>query len=89
MRAKIYDTIDEFDAKETEICTNLGIPTPDGGTLRYAEPQIIDNPASNNFGKFPFPVKFQGSWNTGSYFNESETVPWDPNWFLSSIIPPE
>lgn len=88
MMAKLYDTAEEFDAKETEICAELGIPTADGKTIRYAERKVIDNPASTAVGKFPFPVMFSKTWNSGPYFNGSELIPWDVDWFLSSIIPP-
>ena len=89
MQAKIYDAQADWNAKEVEIMSELGIPTPDGQTLRYAEIQEIDNPDSGDFGKYPFPVLYHGTWKTNEYFDEGELVDWDPNWFLSSIIPPE
>ena len=85
MKAKLYGTQTDWEAKEVEINSELGIPTPDGQTLRYAEIKEIDNPDSGDFGKYPFPVIYNGAWKTNEYFDESELVDWDSDWFYSSI----
>ena len=87
MKYKLYSTEGEWNAKEAEIMSNLGIPTPDGQTLRYAEIEVVNNPESSDFEKYLFPVLYQGRWETNEYFDDSELVDGDPNWFLSP--PPE
>lgn len=75
---KLYDTEDEWNAKNAEIEAALGIP--DGNTLNYAQVEIVKNSESSDYGKFIMPVLYAGSWVSSSYFNANELVDWQLDW---------
>jgi len=62
--------------------THLEIP--DGTTVRYAMKRTVENPDSDDFGKFIMPVCYVGKWACGDQFS-SGVVDWQNDW----DIPPE
>ena len=67
---------------ESDIKSKLGIPDSKG-TLKYADERVIDNPEHADHGKILFPVLTSGDWKTSHYFEASELVDFDSNWFAT------
>ena len=76
---KLYNTPEEFDAKEAEMKTLLSIPD-NAGTTNYAERVMIDNSDHADYGLFPFPVVTEGKWKCDQHFSASELVDHDASW---------
>jgi hypothetical protein len=74
---KLYATENGWDAKHEALMTFLGIP--DGTTVRYAEKETVQNPASDDYGKFIMPVIYGGKWSCGDQFS-SGVVDWQDDW---------
>ena len=83
---KLYNTPEEFDAKEAEMKTLLSIPD-NAGTVDYAERVMIDNSDHANYGMFPFPVVTEGKWKCDQHFSASELVDFDPDWIKHEELP--
>lgn len=82
MKYKLFNTPEEFDAKEAEMMTVFGIP--DGkGTVGFngrSAGHMIDNPEHADYGLFAFGVKTEGTYKADQYFDASELVDFDPDW---------
>ncbi len=76
---KLFNTPEEFDAKEAEMKTLLAIPD-NAGTSKYAESVMIENPDHADYGMFVFPVVTSGKWKCDQHFNASELVDHDSSW---------
>ena len=76
---KLYNTPEEFDAKEAELKALLSIPD-NKGTSAYAERIMVQNPDHADYGMFPLPVVSHGKWKADHHFDSSELVDFDPNW---------
>jgi hypothetical protein len=76
---KLYNTPEEFDAKEAEMKTLLAIPD-NAGTSKYAESVMIDNPDHADYGMFLFPVISEGKWKCDQHFSASDLVDHDSSW---------
>ena len=76
---KLYNTPEEFDAKEAEMKTLLAIPD-NAGTSKYAESVMIDNPDHADYGMFVFPVVSEGKWKCDQHFSSDELVDHDSSW---------
>ena len=76
---KLFNTPEEFDAKEAEMKTLLAIPD-NAGTSKYAESVMIDNPDHADYGLFIFPVLTEGKWKCDDQFETSELVDHDSSW---------
>lgn len=76
---KLFNTPEEFDAKEAEMKSLLSIPD-NAGTTDYAERVMIENPDHPDYGMFPFPVVMSGTWKCDQHFDASELVDLDSNW---------
>jgi len=76
---KLFNTPEEFDAKETEMKSLLSIPD-NAGTTAYAEKVMIENPEHADYGMFPFPVVTEGKWKCDQHFDASELVDHDSDW---------
>ena len=79
---KLFNTPEEFSAKELEVKSLLSIPDS-AGTIRYAESRMIDNPEHADYGLFIFPVLTEGKWKCDQHFEASELVDHDSNWFVT------
>ncbi len=73
---KLYSTESEWDDKNTSICAHLGIPSPQAE--RYADKATVQNPESDDFGKFIMPVITSGPFKCDDQF--SDPVDWDNSW---------
>ena len=79
MKYALYATASDWDAKNSELETELGIP--DGkGTLQYAEISEVENSENSDFGKFILPVLTRGQWKCDDQFSASDLVDFDPDW---------
>jgi hypothetical protein len=76
---KLYNTPEEFDAKEAELKSLLSIPD-NAGTVAYAESAMIDNPDHADYGMFIFPVITEGKWKCDQHFSADEIVDYDSSW---------
>ena len=76
---KLFNTPEEFDAKEAELKVLLSIPD-NKGTIKYAESVMIDNPDHADYGMFIFPVITEGKWKCDQHFNATELVDHDSSW---------
>ena len=76
---KLFNTPEEFDAKEAEMRSLLSIPD-NAGTVAYAERVMIDNPEHADYGMFPLPVVTEGKWKCDQHFDASELVDYDSSW---------
>ncbi len=76
---KLFNTPEEFDAKEAEMKTLLAIPD-NAGTSKYAESVMIDNPDHADYGMFLFPVISEGKWKCDQHFSASDLVDHDSSW---------
>ena len=74
---KLYETEAEWNAKNTEIEAALGNNIP------YAFISTVQNPESDDHGKFIMPVLILGSDITTSFFDMSETTPWGDEWDMT------
>lgn len=82
---KLLNTSEEFASLQSDMETNLGLP--DGkGSEKYGSEVVIDNPEHADHGKILFPVLMSGDWKTSQYFDASELVDFDSNWFLTQDI---
>lgn len=79
IKYKLYNTPEEFDAKEAEMRTLLSIPDSEG-TTAYAEKVMIENPDHKDYGLFPFPVVTEGKWKCDQHFDVSELIDHDSDW---------
>ena len=79
---KLYATESGWDNKHVSLMEHLGIP--DGKTVRYALKTKVENPDSDDFGKFIMPVLTSGKWKCDDQFS-SGVVDWQNDW----TIPPE
>ena len=76
---KLFNTPEEFDAKEAEIKSLLSIPD-NAGTAAYAERVMVENSEHADYGMFPFPVITEGKWKCDQHFDASELVDHDSSW---------
>lgn len=85
MKYKLFNTPEEFNAKEVEMMTAFGIP--DGkGTVGFngsSEGHMINNPEHADYGLFAFGVKTEGAFKADQHFDASELVDFDSNWFVT------
>ena len=82
MKYKLFNTPEEFDAKEADMKTAFGIP--DGkGTVGFngsSSSHMINNPDHSDYGMFYFGVKTEGAFKADQHFNASELVDHDSSW---------
>jgi hypothetical protein len=74
---KLYATESGWDTKHDSLMTHLGIPS--GGTTSYAAKETVQNPESDDYGKFIMPVMFGGKWACNDQFS-SGVVDWQDDW---------
>lgn len=83
---KLLNTPEEFTALQSDMETKLGLP--DGkGSKKYGSETFIDNSEHADYGKILFPVLMSGDWQTSQYFDASELVDFDSNWFATPEEP--
>lgn len=82
MKYKLFNTPEEFNAKEAEMMTAFGIPDGkgtvgfNGSSLNY----MIDNPDHSDYGRFYFGVKTEGPFKADQHFEDNELVDYDSSW---------
>ncbi len=86
MKYALYATSSDWNAKNSAIETELGIPNGQG-TDRYAEISEVENSENADYGKFIMPVFTSGTWKCDDQFNPSQLVDFDPTW--NPLSPPE
>ena len=79
---KLYNTPEDFDAKEAELKALLSIPD-DKGTVSYAEKLMVNNPEHPDYGLFIFPVLTEGKWKCDQHFSLIELVDYNESWFVT------
>ena len=74
---KLYATENGWDNKNAELCSHLGIPSP--GAKAYAQKETVENPESDDFGKFIMPVIMGGPFKCDDQFSSGVTD-WKDDW---------
>lgn len=80
MKAKIFVTSALAQASIEEVEVELGIPNNEATT--YSKVVEINNPDSEYDGKFTFPVLTAGRWKCDQFFDPSDLIEWDSEWFV-------
>ena len=74
---KLYATESGWDNKNTELCSHLDLPGP--GAAAYAQKETVENPESDDFGKFIMPVIMTGPFKCDAQFSSGVTD-WKDDW---------
>lgn len=84
MKYKLTETSTEYNAKNKEVESLLGIPS--GSTSSYAiELLQVNNSSHSDYGKYLFPVVENGAWKCDQHFEASELKEYDSDWFLPIV----
>ena len=87
MKFRLYSAEADWNTRDTELKTYLGIP--DGaGTDHYAIRIEVNNPENDDYEKSIMPVITEGKWKCENQFDASELVDADPTWLLPATGPP-
>ena len=77
---KLFTEESDWEDKNTEVENFLGIPNSEATV--YADVEQVQNPASDDFEKYLFPVIQDNQWDCIELFDASELVPWNNDWDL-------